>query len=268
MMRWNKGGNGGDGEGGSFEKPPVGYTRATLAAIYDLGVRERPGSKYGPKHTVCLWWELSHKDSKGANIGLRDMVTMSTMSGAHLAARVEAILGRTMTDKEREDFDPSTILGGSCKLLLDASSEDGNPWVKMAMPLEPTDKAPVVEGDYTAMVPGFVGKIVGDEMKAKMLADAASGGKAGLALGIKGNGGIVPGAAAGQPTAGGSTEPAAPPSAPKPPTPPSGLPAGWKAHVDAASGRPYYERPDGSTTWDKPATESAPPAPGGEDVPF
>ena len=31
------------------------------------------------------------------------------------------------------------------------------------------------------------------------------------------------------------------------------LPAGWIAHVDPATGRTYYERPDGSTQWEKPA---------------
>ena len=31
-----------------------------------------------------------------------------------------------------------------------------------------------------------------------------------------------------------------------------GLPPGWREHK-AADGRPYYERPDGTTTWDRPA---------------
>lgn len=271
-MRWNKGGNG-DGEG-SYEKPPTGYAIGILAAIYDLGVRETPGSRFGPKHQVCLWWELNHRDSEGAPIGLRDVVTMSTMQGSHLNSRIEAINGgRVLTDAQRDDFDPRSILGGRAKLLLHAN-EGGNPFVKMAMPLEGNEADQTVYRDYGEHMPAFVAKIVGDEMKDTMLADIRNGGAAGHALGIRGTGdGVQPGAA----PAGASTSQTAASAAP-PPAPTSGttpaLPAGWAAHK-APDGRTYYQRPDGSTTWDAPGSAaeevrppSPPPADSGEDVPF
>lgn len=253
-MRWNKGGSG-DGES-SYERPPVGYAVATLAAVYDVGVREVPGSKFGPKHQVCLWWELSHKDSKGGNIGLRDMVTMSLMSGAHLATRVEALLGRNLTDDERDDFDPATILGKSCKLFLavgEGAKDDANPWVKSAMPLEGNEVLPVIGGDYINEVPSFVGKIVGDELKAEMVKDAQSGGVAGLALCAKPGEKIEAGAQEGQP------ETKAPPARKPPPSREPKLPEGWTAHKDDESGDTFYEGPNGETQWESPLADSPPP---------
>lgn len=253
-MRFNKG-SGGDGEG--MEKPPVGYAIGVLAAIFDLGVRETPGSTFGPKHQVCLWWELSHRDSEGKPFGLRDVVTMSTMEGAHLASRVEAILGRDMKPEEREAFDPSTVLGKRAKLLLAVSPKkpNGVPFVKMAMPVEATDPVVAVEGDYTSALPRFVSKLVGDaKVEAAMLADLRRGGGDLAVCAPKGNG-VVPGRAPA-----GSAKSVGQGAPPPPPAAPTGLPEGWKAHT-APNGRTYYSRPDGSTTWEAPPTAPAAPPP-------
>lgn len=253
-MRFNKGGSGGGG--GSFERPPVGYAVGVLAAIYDLGVRETPGSSFGPRHQICLWWELNHRDSKGQQHTLRDVVTMSTMEGSHLATRIEALLGRDMTESERGDFDPVTVLGKRCKLLLAVSPKrpDGSPFVKMAMPVEKSDPPIVVEGDYSQL-PRFVEKLASDPARLEqMRRELAAGGGDYVSLAPKGP---LPGSV--KAPAGAAKTAGQPVPPPPPPTPPaSDLPAGWRV-VQGPDGNAYYAHQDGRTQWERP--EAAPPPP-------
>jgi len=260
-MKWNKGSSGG-GEG--YERPPVGWAVATLAGIFDLGVQQQPRSKYGPKHQVCLWWELSHRDSQGKQFQLRDVVTQSLFEGAHLSGRVEAILNRALSEDERDDFDPACLIGGRAKLLLavSAANPNGNPFVKMAGPVEPTDPAIVPEADYSTEIPRFVASIVGDEVVKVMQAEIAAGGGDSAR--------VFSGAQTTLPL--NSPPAAAPVAAPAP----DALPDGWTAHVDPSSGKTYYAGPGNVTTWEKPApvappsapAQAAPPVPGAPDAAF
>lgn len=270
-MRFNKGGKEG---GASFERPPVGYAVGVLCAIYDLGVRETPGSSFGPRHQICLWWELSHLDSKGAPHTLRDVVTMSTMEGSNLSTRMEALLGRDLTPQERENFDPSSVLGRRCKLLLAVSPKkpDGSPFVKASIPSEPTDPQIVVQGDYRSQLPRFVEKLVGDPATVeRMKRDAAAGGGDLVVVAPKGQV-VVPGRAPSQAQV-------APSAVVPPPPPPAGpaLPKGWRA-VATPTGQTYYVGPDGRPQWEPPGAALPPPPPpppapagepaGDDDIPF
>lgn len=268
-MRFNKGGGG----GGSFERPPTGYCVGVLAGVYDLGVRQTPGSSFPPRWQVCLWWEVSHRDSKGHAHTVRDVVSVSTMDGSHLANRIEALLGRGMTEQERGDFDPAILLGRRCKLLLTVSPKkpDGSPFIKTAMPAEPTDAQLAVEGDY-AVLPRFVERLVDAARLEQMKAQAVAGG--GELVKVAKKGASVGGAQA----PAGAAKVVGQQVAPPPPAAPAiaGLPPGWRS-ARAPDGREYFVRPDGRTQWEPPAplppapaadsTFSAPPA-GEDDLPF
>merc|ERR1711935_523751 len=39
------------------------------------------------------------------------------------------------------------------------------------------------------------------------------------------------------------------------PPPPAGLPPNWKSFLDAGTGKTYFQRPDGSTTWEMDASQ-------------
>lgn len=246
-------GKGGSDDGGSFEKPPTGWSVGVLCGVYDLGVRETPGSTFGPKHQVCLWWELHRKDSSGKAFGLRDVVTASTFEGSHLSSRIEALIGRPMTDDEREGFDPRPLIGKRARLLLATSPKKplGNPFVKVCGPVEESDPKILPEGNYLAEVPPFVAKIVGETEAAALLEEAKAGGGDSAIVWrgkaqAQGQGDLDLGSKAAPP-------PAAPSSGPY-------LPEGWRAH-QTADGETYFERPDGSTTWDAPEPPKAPPPP-------
>ena len=258
-MKWNKGSGGGD-----FEKPALGWATGVLAAIYDLGVQDQ-GGKYGPKHQVCLWWELNARDSEGKQFGLRDVCTLSLFEGAHLSARVAALLGRELSEDERDDFDPKTLLGQRAKLLLAVSPKNpnGNPFVKMAGPVEASDPEILPEFDYASAVPRFVESIVGDDVAGVMLAEIRAGG-GDSANAWQGENPRQPQTTQNAPSA---------PAASPPPAAPDALPEGWTAHVDPQSGKTYYAGPGNVTTWDKPApapskSAEAPPVPGGDGTPF
>lgn len=262
-MRFNKGGNG----GGSFERPPTGYCIGVLAGIYDIGVRQTPGSSFPPRHQVCFWWEISHRDSKGHAHSVRDVITMSTMDGSNLANRIEALLGRAMTDAERTDFDPATLLGRRAKLLLTVSPKkpEGSPFIKTAMPVEGTDPVLVVEGDY-AQLPRFVEKLVDPAMCEEMKRQAAAGGGELVRVASKGLSVGGKQAPAGAAKVVGQQVPPPPPPAPSV----DGLPPGWRA-AQAPDGRTYYAGPDGKTTWDRPGGAPPPPPPAevaDDDMPF
>lgn len=254
-MRFNKGGKEG---GSSFERPPVGYAVGVLCAIYDLGVRETPGSSFGPRHQICLWWELSHLDSKGSPHTLRDVVTMSTMEGSNLSTRMEALLGRDLTPQERENFDPGSVLGRRCKLLLAVSPKkpDGSPFVKAAMPAEATDAQLVVQGDYRSSLPRFVEKLVGDPaVLERMKREAAAGGGDLVVVAPKGQV-VLPGRAPSQ----AQVAPTAAPPPPPPPPEPVALPKGWR-EVTTPAGKTYYVGPDGRPQWEPPGAPTPPPPP-------
>lgn len=265
-MRFNKGGGG----GGSFERPPTGYCVGVLAAIYDVGIRATPGSSFPPRHQVCFWWEVSHRDSKGNAHSVRDVISMSTMDGSNLANRIEALLGRPMTDAERGDFDPSVLLGRRCKLLLTVSPKkpDGSPFIKMAMPAEASDPALAVEGDY-ASLPRFVEKLVTEApVLEAMKREAAAGG--GELVKVAKKGASVGSAQAPAGAAKIVGQQAAPPPPPAPAV--DGLPPGWRA-AKAPDGREYFVGPDGKTQWDRPGSTPPPPPPpaapaGDDDIPF
>lgn len=261
-MRFTKGSGGGD-----YEKPTADIHLARLCAIYDCGVRQAPGSKFGPKHTIVLCWTLGSKDSEGKAFIVYDPVTMSLMDGAHLAARIEAINKRGLTEAERDDFEPRTILGTYAKLWLKETG-NGKIVVKQAQPVEEGHALIAPGEDYTKDVPRYVTKVVEEEAATmdRFLKDINAGEAAGpdaIAMAIPPEAsGVNPGRA-----------PATPEAAPPPA---AALPEGWTAHTDPNTGKTYYAGPGGVTQWEAPAPapapEAAPPpaAPGapGTDAPY
>lgn len=209
------------------EHVPLGTHVAVLAQVYDLGIRNHP--RFGPRHELCLWWETAARDTKGGQFGVRDVVGANLSPKGYLRKRVEALLGRALTQDEAKSFDLGNVMGRCALVTLVAPEKDptGYPFVNGAVPMPAGMPGIRVEGDYTK-APPFVNMVL--EQAAK--------------------------AAQGQPATNGQAHQQTLPMGST-----SGLPTGWAQFTDPASGRTFYRRPDGITQWEPPATAAAAPPP-------
>ena len=95
--------------GGNIEKPPFGSkSPCVLAAYYPAGtheVEEFVTKKKKMQDKIVLVWELDLPNSKGEQFRIFEVQTDSFYLSARLRLRVEALLGRKMTDEEADEFD-------------------------------------------------------------------------------------------------------------------------------------------------------------------
>ena len=145
------------------ERCPVGVVVGILAAVYDLGMQE--GYEGKKQHKVCLWWEVSHRDTKGVRFTLPDMVTNSSSELSTLTQRVGALMGRAPTEEEMDvGYDTDPLIGKCCLLQIDPPRKPGGwPFVKNVMPC-PAGMSGInrVEGKYGPgdPTPKFVEKML------------------------------------------------------------------------------------------------------------
>jgi len=160
---------------GTGEKVPVGTMLAVLAGVFDLGVRIHP--QYGPRREVCLWWESQKRDSKGRQFGVRDVVGANLSEKGHLRKRVEALLGRPISEAESKGLDLTTLIGRSCFITMTPPKKNpqGYPYVEGAVPVPDGFPANLkIEGDYREPPP-FVKKVIESNAAAIRAGNAGAG---------------------------------------------------------------------------------------------
>lgn len=157
------------GDDGGGEKCPAGMHRATLVGMFDVG--NQPGFKAGdsPMHKVVLVWEMEPRDTKGRPFQMIDSLASylsapTAKKKSKFAERVEALLGRPLTEDEcKTGVDDSLLLGKSCQLFVSPPSGDSK-WPKIVQAIGLLGRDPMigakvlVEGDLPKHIDAFVTK--------------------------------------------------------------------------------------------------------------
>jgi hypothetical protein len=126
---------------------PAGTHIAVLYQIIDMGTQETEWQ--GQKKTgrkLRLTWEFPKKlhDFNGEQkpLVISKEVTFSMYEKASLRPIVEAMCGKSLSDKEADDFDISSIAGKACLLAVTnkKSEIDGNVYARIA------GVTPIMEG--------------------------------------------------------------------------------------------------------------------------
>lgn len=103
-----------------FELPEAEVYTGALVGIFDLGLQE---SQYGEKHQVHLVFEIDYDKQDGKKFLVGNTYTASLYEKATLRKVAEALLRRSMSDEEAEDFDLFDLLGKAC--LVDVVHNEG-----------------------------------------------------------------------------------------------------------------------------------------------
>ncbi len=99
-----------------FELPTPTLHTAVCYKMVDLGTRPGP---YGDKREVMIFWELAdQKMSDGRPFMQSAFYPQTLAEGSKLREDLEAWRGRAFTTEELAGFDPRTILGKPCQLIL------------------------------------------------------------------------------------------------------------------------------------------------------
>jgi len=111
---------------------PAGTHLGVLYSIIDLGtqITEFNGEKK-PKRRIRLTWELPKKraefDGKSKPLVVSKEMGFSMFSIAALRKVTEAIIGKSLSDQEANDFDVAKLAGGGCLVsIAHAKGTDGN----------------------------------------------------------------------------------------------------------------------------------------------
>ena len=143
-------------KGGDFEKPTPGMHDAICVAIYDLKYQV---TKFGPKHTVRIAFEVDQRMTRGDYEGKRfvqsDQFTASIHPKSRLGALLEGWRGKSFTDAELARFDLDAIIGKPCQLNL--IERDGYINIGNILPASAAGKSLQIEGDYT-VIPEWIQK--------------------------------------------------------------------------------------------------------------
>jgi len=94
-----------------FELPEAEVYPGALVSIFDLGIQE---SSFGEKHQVHLVFEIDYDKADGKKFLIGQTYTASLYEKAALRKVAEALLRRSMTNEEADDFDLFDLLGKSC----------------------------------------------------------------------------------------------------------------------------------------------------------
>jgi hypothetical protein len=110
---------------------PAGTHLAVLYSIVDLGTQENKSDpKKGPMRVVMLTWEFPKKradfDGQSRPLVLNKQMAFSMYKKAGLRKIVEAMTGKTLSNKDADEFDLETILGTGCVVSVKhVQSNDG-----------------------------------------------------------------------------------------------------------------------------------------------
>ena len=123
MGRWAK------DNGSDFEYPPVGTHVARCFKIIDIGTQHGEiNGQAKTRNQILVYWELPNEKMQDGSIFIvSKFYTNSVNEKSNLCKDLEAWRGGIkFTDKEREGFDLSAILGKPCMLSVTAKkSGDG-----------------------------------------------------------------------------------------------------------------------------------------------
>lgn len=150
-------------KGGSVERPPFG-TKApcVLAAYYPAGtheVEEFKTKKKKMQDKIILAWELDLPNSKGEQFRIFEVQTDSFYLLARLRLRIEALLGKKMTDDEADDFDMDNALGLCGMMTMTADEGKGGPYIEKVDELQDKSVKVAVRSEYDAL-PRYVKKVL------------------------------------------------------------------------------------------------------------
>jgi len=111
---------------------PAGTHLGVLYSIIDLGtqITEFNGEKK-PKRRIRLTWELPKKraefDGRSKPLVVSREMGFSMFSSASLRKVTEAIIGKSLSDQEANDFDVSKLVAGGCLVsIAHTKGQDGN----------------------------------------------------------------------------------------------------------------------------------------------
>lgn len=106
--------------------PPEGLFPAILVDVIDLGMK--PGFKgKGEVQKIRLVWQLDEVNPEtGKRYQIRSMYTLSIGKKANLSKHLEAMLGITFTDDQRENgWDVERAIGANCQIQVGHDVKDG-----------------------------------------------------------------------------------------------------------------------------------------------
>ena len=125
--------------GGDFENPEIGTENAVLYSIVDIGTQV---NDYGSQRQIIITWELDQAMDDGRPFVISKFYKLSLHEKANLCIDIEGMLGRTLTQNEKETLNFEKLLGFPCQVHLAAKTKkNGNETVvaKAFMPMKKGD---------------------------------------------------------------------------------------------------------------------------------
>ena len=105
-----------------FELAPAGNHLARIYGLVDIGMQE---TNFGEKHEIYVLWELPLElDKKGEVHTKAKRYTLSLNEKANLCKMIEGLLGRKLSNEQKEIFDFSKLVGKEC--MVSITHDDGN----------------------------------------------------------------------------------------------------------------------------------------------
>jgi len=152
-------------EGGSFELPPEGTFQGVVFAVYDGGKRRTEyQGKESIQHKIKLGIELDELYTTGKFAGSRitryPEYTLSTGDKSKLLPVIESIIGKALTEEEKEaGYDIEKLIGKNCTVtIFHKTSQSGKLYAenKIGAILKNTPLIePILKPDY---IPEFIKK--------------------------------------------------------------------------------------------------------------
>lgn len=143
----------------SGEKCPPGLYRATLAAVFDVGMQPGFTSADSPSHKVVLWWEIDKRDSKGKRFTIpQNVACWLSTKPSKFAKAIGALIGRPLTEAECKDGVDDTLFVKKSAMVYVAPPGEGSKWPKIdsVMPLGDQPWMPPESRDSEANPPKLV----------------------------------------------------------------------------------------------------------------
>ena len=152
------------GQGGNFELPPEGTFQGVIFAVWDGGIHtEIYDGKENRLHKIKIGIELDELYTSGQYAGSRitryPEYTLSVGSKSKLLPVIESLLGRALSDDEKEGFDVESLIGRNCTVtIMHKLAKNGRTYAdnKIGALLKNTPLIqPILKSDY---IPDFIKK--------------------------------------------------------------------------------------------------------------
>jgi hypothetical protein len=133
-------------QGSSFPSAPIGMHQATCFGVVDIGTQETnfKGEKGTAKQCILFFEYAKLKLDDGRPMIQNRYYTMSMGELASLYKHIKSWFGKTMTQKEKDDFDSKELIGQGCVLQIIMNSND-KPKIENILPLMDGMEAYVAE---------------------------------------------------------------------------------------------------------------------------